>query len=579
MEDLDTSDQKQLPSQDIESNGAQAVNVEQSSAPNQGYVTPNMASTDDSLSRQQAENIGAMRESEGHDEATTFKNRTALAVNNQAEDEEKTQVANGSPKTEAEETKDQKPKAEELPSATTRRQGRRPRHQRSEAAASKLAELGVKNNTTASPATSHLEARTSHVQSVERAEEAKEIEDQEMPETFSSIDGQQPSRLYALEEPSMVHEPSQRFITTSIVTQSSPQYPARAALPPITASNTTATTYRPSASSDKTAFKDASSELVDYSLPTLELTPGAVSTLGRAFGAPPRQNPPPSTTSSAPPNNRRRLSLFRRQSITRTAGSCNTVTAKAVDNAEAVFYAEDVELDNSARNTRLMVCCAVVGAMVVIVAVSLGVLLTRDTSQSDGDPRCKLEPGEVNVVVNCKCRNTTELYRAALSSDEIAMYHELLKIFSDHEIFLAYTDEDVEMSSCSPQNQAVLEMASFKGKGLTPEDAKRAREELDVDRLLGVYSIFIFFIQMDGDSWENKENWLEDYNLCEWFGVTCSSTVRTSSLVLRSNGLAGTLPNELHLLTHLFELDLSDNGGIHGPLPAEFMSKANRLRK
>jgi hypothetical protein len=292
-----------------------------------------------------------------------------------------------------------------------------------------------------------------------------------------------------------------------------------------------------------------------------EATPGAVQVAGMTSDNNPGQ---------------RRSSLLSRSKSSLFMSAHGMVTAEAVD-GEVVCYAEDVELDNSARNTRLMVYCAVVGAMVVSVAVLLGVLLTRDTSPSDGDPRCKLEPGEVNVVVNCKCRNTTELYIESLSTEEISMHYELLETLSLHEMFSAYTD--VEMSSCSQRNQAVLEMASFKRKGLNPEIAKAAKAELDFDGMLQMYGIFLFYIQMDGDIWENKENWLEGFNYCGWFGVTCSSALRIASLVLRSNGLAGTLPNEMHLFSNLIELDLSDNKGIYGPLPAEFMSKARRLRK
>jgi hypothetical protein len=52
-----------------------------------------------------------------------------------------------------------------------------------------------------------------------------------------------------------------------------------------------------------------------------------------------------------------------------------------------------------------------------------------------------------------------------------------------------------------------------------------------------------------------------------------------SSLVLRSNDLAGTLPIEMHLPTNLLELDLSENEGICVTSPAEFMSKAKSLRE
>jgi hypothetical protein len=255
------------------------------------------------------------------------------------------------------------------------------------------------------------------------------------------------------------------------------------------------------------------------------------------------------------------------------------VTAKAVDNAEAVFYAEDVELDNSARNKRLMVYCAVIGVMVAIIAVSLGVFLERgDSSEGeDGDPRCMLDPGLFSVVVNCKCRNTTELYTETLSPEEIYFYHDTSAQLKTH--LPPDTDTGGGISSCSPHNQAVLEIASFKRKGFTVSDIAEAKAQAFFDGALQLYGIILFYVQMDGDTWENKDNWLENYNFCQWFGVICSSRARIFALSLRSNGLAGTLPNDLYLLSNLFELDLSHNKGVYGTLPAKFMAKSDKLRK
>ena len=62
------------------------------------------------------------------------------------------------------------------------------------------------------------------------------------------------------------------------------------------------------------------------------------------------------------------------------------------------------------------------------------------------------------------------------------------------------------MSSCSPQNQAVLEIASFKRKGLNATFVKEGRNLIYVAGILQLYSLILFYIQeMDGDSWENNE--------------------------------------------------------------------------
>jgi hypothetical protein len=122
-------------------------------------------------------------------------------------------------------------------------------------------------------------------------------------------------------------------------------------------------------------------------------------------------------------------------------------------------------------------------------------------------------------------------------------------------------------------------MASFKRKNITLNTVEEVKAQAFFDGFLQLYGIILFYVQMDGDTWESNKNWLETYNFCQWFGVTCSSTARIFGLSLRSNGLAGTLPNELHLLSNLFELDLSHNKRVYGTLPAKFMAKSDKLRK
>jgi hypothetical protein len=234
------------------------------------------------------------------------------------------------------------------------------------------------------------------------------------------------------------------------------------------------------------------------------------------------------------------------------------VTAKAVDNAELVFDAQDVEVDNSTRNTRLLVYCSVIGVMVVIVAVSLGVLLKNgdDIPPSDdpGDPRCKLGAGKFNVVVNCKCRNTTELYTATLSDEEITLYDELMA----DEDFRPPDDADegdTIMSSCSSHNQALLDMASFNRKGLNASIVDKARREDHFDGVLQLYGITLFYVQMDGDSWENKENWLQPCFAFERFVRNFAKCITFALAPIR----ARLIPEQRYLWS--FACEVSVQGG------------------
>ena len=56
-----------------------------------------------------------------------------------------------------------------------------------------------------------------------------------------------------------------------------------------------------------------------------------------------------------------------------------------------------------------------------------------------------------------------------------------------------------------------------------------------------------------GASWTNKWD-LSSADHCSWYGVTCGSSGEVTRLNLRSNGLKGTLPAELNVLTSLVYL-------------------------
>lgn len=72
----------------------------------------------------------------------------------------------------------------------------------------------------------------------------------------------------------------------------------------------------------------------------------------------------------------------------------------------------------------------------------------------------------------------------------------------------------------------------------------------------------------DGDSWEQRENWLTDAALEQWQGVVTDSAGRVMWLTLTGNGLKGTLPPELGDLSEIQYLGLADNE-LRGPIPSQ----------
>ena len=71
-----------------------------------------------------------------------------------------------------------------------------------------------------------------------------------------------------------------------------------------------------------------------------------------------------------------------------------------------------------------------------------------------------------------------------------------------------------------------------------------------------------------GPGWLVSANWLSASHPCTWSGVSCGGPAGpVIGLLLTSNGLTGTLPDSLSLLTAVTSIDMSVNG-LTGQLPS-----------
>jgi hypothetical protein len=75
------------------------------------------------------------------------------------------------------------------------------------------------------------------------------------------------------------------------------------------------------------------------------------------------------------------------------------------------------------------------------------------------------------------------------------------------------------------------------------------------------------YVATEGDSWANNDGWLANCEPCTWTGIGCDANNRVTSIILRGNGLAGTLPAEVGDLDQLRLLNLAYNE-VAGELPA-----------
>jgi hypothetical protein len=80
-------------------------------------------------------------------------------------------------------------------------------------------------------------------------------------------------------------------------------------------------------------------------------------------------------------------------------------------------------------------------------------------------------------------------------------------------------------------------------------------------------------------SWTNSSFWMTPASECWWFGITCDILGQVTAIDLRMNGMTGSIPNEIILLSEtLSHLDLSHNNIYNEGANLEWMGKLTNLR-
>ncbi|MCY4573184.1 MAG: Two component regulator three Y domain protein [Gemmatimonadetes bacterium] len=81
-------------------------------------------------------------------------------------------------------------------------------------------------------------------------------------------------------------------------------------------------------------------------------------------------------------------------------------------------------------------------------------------------------------------------------------------------------------------------------------------------------ALVALFENTGGSDWINRDGWLSDAELGNWYGVDTNTQGHVTRIVLDENNLVGSLPPELGVLVHLSRLSLQRNGLI-GEIPPE----------
>ncbi|KAG7342627.1 two component regulator [Nitzschia inconspicua] len=107
-------------------------------------------------------------------------------------------------------------------------------------------------------------------------------------------------------------------------------------------------------------------------------------------------------------------------------------------------------------------------------------------------------------------------------------------------------------------------------------------------KLIQRWALAVFYFSTEGDGWvlcsdgdicnvppfEGDSAFLSDVNECGWAGIRCNTNGCVTDIKFERNGLAGTIPTELALLTSLAYLEMEE-GETTGTIPSELGSLSN----
>jgi guanyl-specific ribonuclease Sa len=218
------------------------------------------------------------------------------------------------------------------------------------------------------------------------------------------------------------------------------------------------------------------------------------------------------------------------------------------------------EQGNSTKNRCNWVAfLAVLVVVLVAVSVTLGVLFGLDAKSNSSaavsfTPHSSLSP---SLAPTTSARPTIS---AAPSSSVV---NEFLSGLPPYSKKLASTN------ASSPQAKALDWL----------QKDPLYNEYQNVYRLNQRYAMAVFYYSTNGDSWKNNSGWLSNASECEWYREyhvegteddnSCVEASRLSFLDWDVDGLDGSLPTELELLTDLDYIHLLNGEFLSGTIHSE----------
>jgi hypothetical protein len=99
--------------------------------------------------------------------------------------------------------------------------------------------------------------------------------------------------------------------------------------------------------------------------------------------------------------------------------------------------------------------------------------------------------------------------------------------------------------------------------------------EFSAERIRQRYAFTMMFCETDGGDWLENDMWLSDLHECDWYNRIgldpCNRVEQLEMVRIHDNGLQGTLPSEMSIISTLYEFTVSDNL-VSGTFPAAYSS-------
>ncbi len=252
----------------------------------------------------------------------------------------------------------------------------------------------------------------------------------------------------------------------------------------------------------------------------------------------------------------------------------SAITDSGLSVATAVVLEQPVTRPSGKKWYRGVKAVTIGGILLVVVAVVLGVAFgvtggkkANHTSEGPTPAKvttsfdaftlnCSVLSSQANphVITQCHCNGTI----SKLAPDIAARYDLLMETF----VSRVEPNFSFYLESCSPQNQALVWLASGDGleDGVT-EDFSSLRQR---------YGMALLFVVWNGISWNVNAEWLSSASECTWFGVKCANSEEiVTDIVLSSNKVVGQIPVNVSLFVNLTNLALDGNDLHNSTIPSE----------